>query len=171
MLPVIIKSRALHIVPGLPRVSAIVGRYGYSNSKNVAPNLFYCKAGVVYYTAAVGIVFDEDSRTQRFFLGHDDDIRCLALHPDLDTIATGQFGAVPSVLIWSAETTQGPAARPAYPSPSLLISYQDYTACCSYRAEAGPLFRTRITPHVMLIELRQAPFFVPGLHRMLCLSS
>lgn len=29
---------------------------------------------------------------QRFFLGHDDDILCMAMHPDKKTVATGQVG-------------------------------------------------------------------------------
>jgi hypothetical protein len=32
------------------------------------------------------------SCSQRFFLGHDDDILCLAIHPDRRRVATGQVG-------------------------------------------------------------------------------
>ena len=78
--------------------------YGYSGLKNTAPNLFYTKRGhVVYYTAAVGIVYDKDLNQQKFFLRHDDDVQCLTMHPDRDTVATGQVGAEPVVWIWSAE--------------------------------------------------------------------
>ena len=78
--------------------------YGYSGLKNTAPNLFYTKRGaVVYYTAAVGIVYEKESNTQKFFLRHDDDVQCLTIHKDRDTVATGQVGAEPVVWIWSAE--------------------------------------------------------------------
>ena len=78
--------------------------YGYSGLKNTAPNLFYTKRGaVVYYTAAVGIVYEKETNTQKFFLRHDDDVQCLTIHKDRDTVATGQVGAEPVVYIWSAE--------------------------------------------------------------------
>ena len=78
--------------------------YGYSGLKNTAPNLFYTKRGaVVYYTAAVGIVYEKETNTQKFFLRHDDDVQCLTIHKDRDTVATGQVGAEPVVWIWSAE--------------------------------------------------------------------
>jgi microtubule-associated protein-like 5 len=104
--------------------------------KNRAPNLFYNKKGdVIYFTASVGIVYDDDNNRQRFFLRHDDDIQCLALSPDKvlphiisgadsaqcmafvlpltptagqDTVATGQVGAEPIVYIWSSTTLRGP---------------------------------------------------------------
>ena len=61
--------------------------FGYSSPKNRAPNLFYsAKGDVVYYTAAVGIVYDDDNNRQKFFLRHDDDIQCLAIAPDRDTV-------------------------------------------------------------------------------------
>ena len=79
---------------------------------NVAPNLFFTKnpEEVVYYTAAVGIVYNRVTNNMRFFQGpqaHDNDIASLAIHPaDLDTVATGQFGVEPCVKVWSAATLE-----------------------------------------------------------------
>jgi hypothetical protein len=42
--------------------------------------------------------------------GHEDEISCMALHPDLDTVATGGTGRVPKIQIWSAATMKGPAS-------------------------------------------------------------
>jgi hypothetical protein len=83
--------------------------FGYSGLNNTAPNLFYTSEGdVVYYTAAVGIVYNDETNHQKFFLRHDDDINCLTIHPDdRDTVATGQVGAEPIVWIWSASTLKG----------------------------------------------------------------
>ncbi len=41
----------------------------------------------VYYTGAVGVVFDKEKfdaglPCQRFFFGHNNDIQCLAMHPN-----------------------------------------------------------------------------------------
>ena len=35
-----------------------------------------------------------DNRTQRFYLGHDDDILCLTIHPLKDYVATGQVSSL-----------------------------------------------------------------------------
>eukprot|EP00854_Cymbomonas_tetramitiformis_P005597 gene5597-6783_t len=77
--------------------------YGYNGLHNTAPNLFYTGTGeVVYYTAAIGIVYDKETNTQRFFLGHSDDIKSLglcraevalpdgSLYPPRTLVASGQ---------------------------------------------------------------------------------
>lgn len=95
--------------------------FGYSSPKNKAPNLFYTEKGdIVYYTASVGIVYDDDNNRQKFFLRHDDDIQCLAIAPDLDTVATGQVGAEPVVWIWSASTLKGPQDPTGREQPIML---------------------------------------------------
>ena len=56
-------------------------------------NLFYLQNGeIVYHVAAVGIVYNRDRHSQKFYLGHTDDILCLAIHPAKDIVATGQVG-------------------------------------------------------------------------------
>lgn len=39
-------------------------------------------------------MYNRQQNTQRFYLGHDDDILCLAIHPLKDYVATGQVGFV-----------------------------------------------------------------------------
>ena len=84
--------------------------YGYAGVDNLAPNLFYLNTGeVVYYVAAVGVVLDKDKlekreKCQRFFFGHDDDIKCIAMHPNREWVATGQLGRRPFVCVWDAVT-------------------------------------------------------------------
>ncbi|XP_078612841.1 echinoderm microtubule-associated protein-like 6 [Branchiostoma floridae x Branchiostoma japonicum] len=87
--------------------------YGYRGHK-CRNNVHYSAAGdVVYFTAAVGIVYNPDKHTQRFFMGHNDDIISLALHPERTLVATGQVGdgsgkvgTVPYVCVWDSNTTQ-----------------------------------------------------------------
>eukprot|EP00163_Fabomonas_tropica_P029151 TRINITY_DN615_c0_g1_i1.p1 TRINITY_DN615_c0_g1~~TRINITY_DN615_c0_g1_i1.p1 ORF type:complete len:1806 (-),score=610.31 TRINITY_DN615_c0_g1_i1:143-5560(-) len=62
------------------------------------------KGQVVYHAAAVGIVHDRKTNTQRVFNGHTDDIVSLAVHPDGDIIATGQVGRDPEICIWDSKT-------------------------------------------------------------------
>ncbi len=39
---------------------------------------------------------------QRFFLGHDDDVLCTAIHPERLLVATGQLGRSPCVAVWDS---------------------------------------------------------------------
>uniref|UniRef100_UPI00358E5FDC echinoderm microtubule-associated protein-like 5 isoform X4 n=1 Tax=Myxine glutinosa TaxID=7769 RepID=UPI00358E5FDC len=78
--------------------------HGYRGS-DCRNNLFYTQTGeVVYHVAAVGVVYNRHTHSQRFYLGHDDDILCLALHPAKDYAATGQVGRDAQVHIWDTET-------------------------------------------------------------------
>jgi hypothetical protein len=64
--------------------------YGYQG-KGAWDNVHYNAAGsIVYFIAGVGVVLSPADNAQRFFLGHNEDITCLAMHPDRQTVATGQ---------------------------------------------------------------------------------
>jgi len=62
---------------------------------------------IVYHTAAVGIVYNPTTHKQRHYLGHSDDVICLALHPDGRTVATGQMGSRPTIHVWDATAPEG----------------------------------------------------------------
>lgn len=54
-------------------------------------NIRFLKNGnIVYHAAAVGIVLDQNNNTQKFFNKHTDDITAFDLHPDDETVATGE---------------------------------------------------------------------------------
>jgi len=63
-----------------------------------------CEGKVVSFCAALGMVLDTKSNTQQFLYGHTDDITCAAIHPDGKTIATGQMGKRPRILVWDSTT-------------------------------------------------------------------
>ena len=48
---------------------------------------------IVYTTAALGIVLDKKTNTQRYFTNHEEDIVSLCIHPNKSTVATGQMAA------------------------------------------------------------------------------
>ncbi|XP_016101621.1 echinoderm microtubule-associated protein-like 5 [Sinocyclocheilus grahami] len=82
------------------RLHFIHGYRGY----DCRSNLFYTQTGeIVYHVAAVGVVYNRQQNTQRFYLGHDDDILCLAIHPIKDYVATGQVGRDSSIHVWETE--------------------------------------------------------------------
>ena len=59
---------------------------------------------IVYHAAALGIVLDPENNTQRFFDKHIDDITSFDVHPDDETVATGEIGPKPSIYVWNSTT-------------------------------------------------------------------
>ena len=49
----------------------------------------------MYHVAAVGVVLNRETRAQKFYLEHTDDILCLCVHPIKEIIATGQVKTLP----------------------------------------------------------------------------
>ncbi|XP_040207585.1 echinoderm microtubule-associated protein-like 6 isoform X1 [Rana temporaria] len=80
--------------------------YGYRGHQ--CRNNLYYTAGkeLVYFVAGVGVVYNTREHGQKFFLGHNDDIISLALHPDRTLVATGQVGKDPYICIWDSYTVQ-----------------------------------------------------------------
>eukprot|EP00854_Cymbomonas_tetramitiformis_P026385 gene26385-32364_t len=81
--------------------------YGYDGVHNLNNNLFYTSnpEEIVYYTAALGIVLNTVTNTQKHFFGHNNHIRCMAIHPWKWIVATGQSKQtgpteVPYVCVW-----------------------------------------------------------------------
>ena len=82
--------------------------YGY-NGVALAANIFCTASGkVAYYMAATGVVMDPVTRAQSFFVGHTDDITCMAIHPDGNLLVTGQMGVEPHLCVW--EDTAKPSS-------------------------------------------------------------
>ncbi|EQC41165.1 hypothetical protein SDRG_01142 [Saprolegnia diclina VS20] len=84
--------------------------YGYqaqAASNNVR---FLSNGRIVYHVAALGVVYDSSTNTQTFFEGHDDDIVCLALHPNGSCVATGQMGKPPTIHVWELTSAKAEKA-------------------------------------------------------------
>jgi microtubule-associated protein-like 6 len=96
--------------------------YGYrcADSKQ---NVHFNSAGeAVYMTAALGVILNRGSNTQKFFGGgevantaknvandqnhHTDDIMCLKVCPARATAVSGQVGSKPTIFTWDACTGQ-----------------------------------------------------------------
>ncbi|XP_014271335.1 echinoderm microtubule-associated protein-like 2 isoform X3 [Halyomorpha halys] len=64
--------------------------YGY-RGKDCRNNLYLLPTGeMVYFVAAVVVLYNVEEQTQRHYLGHNDDVKCLAVHPNRMTLASGQ---------------------------------------------------------------------------------
>uniref|UniRef100_A0A8C2D5P8 EMAP like 1 n=1 Tax=Cyprinus carpio TaxID=7962 RepID=A0A8C2D5P8_CYPCA len=84
--------------------------YGY-RGRDCRSNLYLLPTGeTVYFIASVVVLYNVDEQLQRHYTGHTDDIKCLAVHPDKITIATGQVAGtssdgkqlVPHVRVWDS---------------------------------------------------------------------
>ena len=62
---------------------------------------------VVYSAACLAVVLDLSSGRQHFFTRHTDEITCLALHPDGETVASGDAGRRGVVRVWRAARGKG----------------------------------------------------------------
>ena len=78
--------------------------YGY-RAKNSKNNISYLKDGsIAYHAAALGIVHDKKTNSQRFFNKHKHEIVAIAFHPDGIRVATGDHCAQPAIYVWDSTT-------------------------------------------------------------------
>jgi len=101
----------------LPRCGlALEHVHGYGGQQNTATNLWYNAEGrLVYMIAAVCVVLDKQENRQTFFTGHDDDVRCLCLHPARRLACSGQVASTttpPTAIVWDTVTTEEVARIP-----------------------------------------------------------
>nr|XP_033326747.1 echinoderm microtubule-associated protein-like 2 isoform X8 [Megalopta genalis] len=82
--------------------------YGY-RGRDCRSNLHLLPTGeIVYFVAAVVILYNMEEHSQRHYLGHTDDIKCIAIHPNKLVVATGQVcgtdrrDAMPHIRIWNS---------------------------------------------------------------------
>ncbi|XP_076297252.1 echinoderm microtubule-associated protein-like 2 isoform X7 [Lasioglossum baleicum] len=82
--------------------------YGY-RGRDCRSNLHLLPTGeIVYFVAAVVVLYNMEEHSQRHYLGHTDDIKCIAIHPNKLIVATGQVcgtdrrDAMPHIKIWNS---------------------------------------------------------------------
>lgn len=59
---------------------------------------------IAYHVAAVGIVYNSETHTQVHNIEHKNDIISLSIHPEGHTVATGEIGDSPKIILWDANT-------------------------------------------------------------------
>ncbi|XP_055623967.1 echinoderm microtubule-associated protein-like 2 isoform X2 [Toxorhynchites rutilus septentrionalis] len=82
--------------------------YGY-RGKDCRSNLHQLPTGeMVYFVAAVVILYNMDEQSQRHYTDHTDDVKSLAVHPNKLLVATGQCGGhdgrdtLPHIRVWNS---------------------------------------------------------------------
>jgi len=85
--------------------------YGY-RGKDCRSNIFLLPSGeIVYFIGAVAVLYHLEEGTQRHYTGHTDDIKCIAVHPEGQIIATGQTKghgdeAQPHIRVWDRDSLE-----------------------------------------------------------------
>jgi len=86
--------------------------YGY-RGRDARSNLYLLPTGeIIYFVAAVVVLFNAEEHSQRHYLGHTEEIKCLAVHPNKLLIATGQASGHdrregrPHIRIWNSVSLQ-----------------------------------------------------------------
>lgn len=81
--------------------------HGYK-CKDCRNSVRYSASGRIMFTAAnVGVVYSKTSGKQTFLLGaHNDEILCIAVHPNGQYVATGDSGSSPTIVIWNSGDTK-----------------------------------------------------------------
>ncbi|KAK2708115.1 hypothetical protein QYM36_015714 [Artemia franciscana] len=105
----LIESYSLSTVtPGPQSRLKLEWAYGY-RGKDCRSNLYLLPTGeIVYFIAAVVVLYNVEEQTQRHYLGHTDDVKCLCIHPNKLLIATGQTAGhdkmegKPHIRIWNS---------------------------------------------------------------------
>ncbi|KRT82100.1 WD40 domain-containing protein [Oryctes borbonicus] len=83
--------------------------YGY-RGRDCRSNLYFLPTGeMVYFVATVVVLHNIEEPNQRHYLGHTDDVKSLAIHPNKLLVASGQcggsdpkFNSRPHIRIWNS---------------------------------------------------------------------
>ena len=59
---------------------------------------------IVYHVAGVGIKYDLEEKSQLFNLEHKEEITSCAVHPEGHTVATGELGKNPNIVLWDSNS-------------------------------------------------------------------
>lgn len=120
--------------------------YGY-RGKDCRQNIHVLKQSgeIVYYTAAVVVIYDPIKQQQRHYDKHNDDVKSLAIHPDQTIAASGQVAGleldgkeykgtslptqprIPQIHVWNIETLETLHVLSGFQRSvvSIGFSYQD----------------------------------------------
>merc|ERR1719342_1258702 len=86
--------------------------YGY-RGKDARCNLQLLPTGeMIYFVSSVVVLYNTEEHTQRHYLAHNEDIKCMAIHPNRCHVATGQGPGYyrregqPHIRVWNSVSLQ-----------------------------------------------------------------
>jgi WD40 repeat protein len=134
--------------------------YGY-RCEDSRQNVYFNSHGqAVYMTAALGVILDQKSNTQKFFGGgqvankaknvsddtlcHTDDITSISISADRTRAVSGQVGSAPAAFLWDAVTGQKvqrfKLAKGARGVDSIAISNDGSRVVCVDRSDSHNVY-------------------------------
>ena len=126
------------ILPAPARRLRLDWVYGY-RGRDARNNLHLLPTGeMIYFLAAVVVLYNPEEQTQRHYLGHTEDIKCLALHPNKLTVATGQGPGFyrregqPHIRVWNSVSLQTIAVLGRYKLRSAQALLDELIASSRY---------------------------------------
>ena len=78
--------------------------HGYRSERRSSLSYGDAVTEIVYHVGGVGIKYDIDEHSQLFNLEHDDEIVACAVHPLGHTVATGEVGKNPKIVLWDSNS-------------------------------------------------------------------
>ena len=88
--------------------------------ENIKQRLF--PGEMIYFVSSVVVLYNTEEQSQRHYLAHTEDVKCLALHPNKTTVATGQGPGYyrregqPHIRVWNTVSLQTLAVLGMYTS-------------------------------------------------------
>lgn len=67
---------------------------------------------MIYFVSSVVVLYNTEEQSQRHYLAHTEDVKCLALHPNKTIVATGQGPGYyrregqPHIRVWNTVSLQ-----------------------------------------------------------------
>jgi microtubule-associated protein-like 6 len=90
-----------------PHISAkIEWVHGYKGNKARNNIKYLIDGSIAYHAAALGIIYDPKTHTQRHFTHHTDEVTAIAFSDDKRTVATGEIGMRPKIIVWDGISMQ-----------------------------------------------------------------
>ena len=75
---------------------------------------FNAGGDMVYFAANAGIIYNKRDHRQRFYIGHEGDIACMALDTPSRCVATGELARWPRVHVWDAQSAAPLGVSPRF---------------------------------------------------------
>ena len=86
--------------------------FGYNGSR-ARGNLCCNDAGeLIFPVSRYAVVFNIETRTQRFFLKHTDEVSAVRMHPDQIVVASGEYGCKGTICVWDSQSIETLAILP-----------------------------------------------------------
>jgi len=124
--------------------------FGYSGSR-ARGNLCSNDSGEIIFPASrVMVVFNIETRTQRFFLQHTDEVSAVSMHPGNIIVATGEHGPRGTICVWDSQSIETLAVLLRSSSSSAAAAGKIGVSAVSFAGDKGEILAA-VTQDMMVM--------------------